>query len=61
MTSISMQGNITFVSQNPVFKSKPKACQQIRYIKSADSFQISSQEFLTVLVIRAGFYIFFGK
>lgn len=27
-------------------------------IKSADSFQVSSQEFLTVLVIRASFYMF---
>lgn len=51
------RGNITFVSQNHKFKSKSEACQQIWYIKSADSFQVSSQEFLTVLVIRASFYI----
>lgn len=52
------RGNITFVSQNHMIKSKSEACQQIWYIKSAGSFQVSSQEFLTVLVIRASFYIF---
>lgn len=41
------------------FKSKSKACQQLGYIKSADTFQVSSQEFFfTVLVIRASCYIF---